>query len=179
MEAAAKLRYLRQSPRKVRLVADALRGLTVAKAEAHLRFTSKAAAVPLLKLLISAVANAEHNFQLKKDNLFIKEIRVDQGPALKRWKPRAFGRASGIRKETTHVILILGEIKPTAIKSKTTKEKSPLASAQVVNSLAEVKTSILDDNPETEAPKHEHKTASPHRVPGEKGKKRFFSRKSG
>ena len=180
MEAFAKLRYLRQSPRKVRLVADAIRGLAVLKAESKLKFAPQSAAVPLLKLLNSAIANAEHNFQMKKDNLFIKEIRVDQGPALKRWKSRAFGRASGIRKETSHIIIVLGELKPTVgQKTNSTEKKSSLPAAQVVNSLSDIKQSILDDEKDTGHERKEGHGAKGQKSPGEKGKKRFFSRKSG
>ena len=180
MEAVAKLRYLRQSPRKVRLVADAIRGLNISKAESKLKFAAEYAAVPLLKLLNSAVANAEHNFQMKKENLFIKEIRVDMGPALKRWKPRAFGRASAIRKETSHITILLGEIKPTTEKSASKKdEKAKIPAAKIVNSLDEVKQSILDDDKETDQKHPDNKGKSGQKTPIEKGKKRFFNRKSG
>ncbi len=184
MEAFAKLRYLRQSPRKVRLVADAIRGLAVLKAESKLKFAPQYAAVPLLKLLNSAVANAEHNFKMKKDNLFIQEIRVDMGPALKRWKPRAFGRASGIRKETSHITVVLGELKPTVDKKISHDEKETrLPAAKIVNSLSDVKQSILDDKKDTEH-EHEHEKEAGYgqrgpKSPAQKGKKRFFSRKSG
>jgi large subunit ribosomal protein L22 len=180
MDAVAKLRHLRQSPRKVRLVADAIRGLTVSKAESKLKFAAQYAAVPLLKLLNSAVANAEHNFQMKKENLFIKELRVDMGPALKRWKPRAFGRASAIRKETSHITLLLGEIKPSAEKTISKKEaKDKMPDAKVVNSLDEVKQSILDEDRETDQKHSDNKNKSGQKTPIEKGKKRFFNRKSG
>ncbi|HRY63685.1 MAG TPA: 50S ribosomal protein L22, partial [Patescibacteria group bacterium] len=144
-----------------------------------LKFASKSAAVPLLKLLNSAIANAEHNFQMKKDNLFIKEIRVDMGPALKRWKPRAFGRASGIRKETSHILIILGEVKPTAEKAKSKKDTPSVAAAKIVNSLDEVKGSVLDEDKDSDQKKHEGHDRSGSKGVGEKGKKRFFNRKSG
>ena len=107
MEVKAQLKYLRQSPRKVRLVADTVRGKSISEATAKLRFASKTAASPLQKLLASAVANAQHNFKLDKGNLFIKSIRVDQGSVLKRYRPRAFGRAAPIRKKTSHITIIL------------------------------------------------------------------------
>lgn len=109
MEVKAKLRYLRMSPRKVRLVIDSVRGLDVGAAESQLRFIPKAAAKPVLKLLASAIANAEHNFNLNKSNLYIKEIRVDDGPTLKRWMPKAMGRADTIRKRSSHINLVLDE----------------------------------------------------------------------
>ncbi len=107
------------SPRKVRLVVDAVRGLPVGAAETRLQFLPKLAAEPVLKLLRSAIANAEHNFHLKKEDLVIKTLVVDQGPTIKRSRPRAFGRAAPIRKRTSHITLVLADEKPaTAAKSK-------------------------------------------------------------
>jgi len=120
MEVTARLKYLRKSPPKVRLVVDMIRGLTAEAAEHQLTFLNKGATDPILKLLKSAVANAENNFELKKDNLFIKKITVDQGPTLKRWKARAFGRASEIRKRSSHITIVLDELKETKPKKKTT-----------------------------------------------------------
>ena len=109
MEVTAKARFIRMSPRKVRLVADLIRGLDVDKAEVQLNFSVKAAARPVLKLLRSAIANAEHNHKLEHDNLFVKVITVDGGPMLKRWRARAFGRAAPIRKRTSHINIVLSE----------------------------------------------------------------------
>ena len=92
MEIKAKLKYLKISPRKVRLVVDVIRGMEVVKALEQLQFINKRAARPVAKLINSAVANAEHNFELEKNNLYIKEIKVDEGATLHRWKPRARGR---------------------------------------------------------------------------------------
>ncbi|MBI3626640.1 50S ribosomal protein L22 [Candidatus Uhrbacteria bacterium] len=103
----AKLRYLRMSPRKTRLVVDVIRGSKVAMAQAQLKVMSKAAAMPVLKLLNSAIANAEHNFKLDKKNLFVKTIMVDGGPVLKRSTPKAFGRATPIHRRTSHITIIL------------------------------------------------------------------------
>lgn len=111
MEVKAKLRYLRIAPRKVRLVADLIRGKEVEEAERILNFTIKKAAKPILKLLKSAIANAKHNFGLKKANLFIKKITVDEGPKQKKVFPRARGRADIIQKKTSHVTIVLDEIK--------------------------------------------------------------------
>ncbi|MGE4554641.1 MAG: 50S ribosomal protein L22 [Candidatus Paceibacterota bacterium] len=110
MEVKAVLRYLRISPRKVRLVANLIKGKTVKEAENSLRVLKKRAREPLLKLLKSAVSNAKHNFNLSPENLFISELRVDEGPALKRWMPRARGSASLIKKRSSHVYLVLKEI---------------------------------------------------------------------
>jgi len=123
MEVKASLKYLRISPRKVRLVADLIKGLSVKVAEANLLHVSKRSSNPLLKLLKSAVANAEHNFGLDKNNLFIRAIRVDEGPALKRWRPRARGAAFSIKKRTSHIFLTLKEIKETKEKKGKVKEE--------------------------------------------------------
>jgi len=137
MKSRAKLRYLRQSPRKVRLVADLIRGLDVKVAQNQLRFLNKKATLPVLKLLESAIANAENNFQLQKDNLYIQEIRVDQGPTLGRWMPKAFGRATPIRKKTSHITIILSE-KIETIKEDKKDKKDKIKKAKVVSSLDEV-----------------------------------------
>ncbi len=109
MDVNAKARYVRMSPRKVRLVVDLIRGMTVAEARSQLKFMKKAAAEPVLKLLNSAVANAEHNFNLDTLELYVKEIKADGGPVLGRWRARAFGRAAPIRKRTTHISIIVSE----------------------------------------------------------------------
>ncbi len=106
----AKLKYTRTSPRKVRLVADLIRGKKVSEAETLLQFTIKSSAEPILKLLKSAIANAEHNFNLKKENLYIAEIKVDGGPIIKRFRPRARGSAFPIQKKTSHISISLKEV---------------------------------------------------------------------
>ncbi|MBI2451381.1 MAG: 50S ribosomal protein L22 [Parcubacteria group bacterium] len=108
-EVKAQLNSLRMSPRKVRLVVDLLRGLDAGQAKSVLRFVVKKTAKPLLKLLNSATANAEHNFGLNKNNLYVSEIKVDAGRTLKRFRPRAFGRASAIGKRTSKISLVLKE----------------------------------------------------------------------
>lgn len=105
----AYLKNYRQSPRKVRLVADLIRGKKVEEAEAMLDFTPKRATQKLKKLLSSAVANALHNFDASKEKLYIKEIRVDKGVTLHRFRPRAMGRSAPINKRTSNIILVLGK----------------------------------------------------------------------
>jgi len=127
MDVIAKARFIRVAPRKVRLVVDTVRGLSVATAEFKLQHINKAAALPILKLLRSAMANAEHNFKLDKTTLYISKITADQGPALKRYRPRAFGRASLIKKQMTHITIILSEKqpeKPAKKEKKSVKEKT-------------------------------------------------------
>ena len=127
MEVRAKAKHIRMSPRKVRLVVDIVRGLAVVKAINQLRFTTKKAVLPIKKLIESAIANAENNYDLKSDNLFVKEIRVDEGATMKRWMPRARGRATPIRKRTSHVSLILGELVDSGdVKAKKTKIEAPV-----------------------------------------------------
>lgn len=109
MDIHASLRSLRMSPRKVRLVIDTIRGLAVTDADTRLSFLNKAAALPVQKLLRSAIANAEHNFKLNRDQLFVKTITADGGQTIKRSRPRAFGRGAPIRKRTTHINIVLAD----------------------------------------------------------------------
>ncbi len=109
MEARAQLRYARLSPRKTRLVVDMVRGKGVQEALNILNFSPQKAAGVLSKLVSSAVANAEQKGVADVDRLVVATITVDQGPALKRFMPRAQGRATKIRKPTSHVTVILNE----------------------------------------------------------------------
>ena len=99
----AKLSQYQQSPRKVRLVTDAVKDKSVNEALRSLQFMTKRAAKPVAKLIRSAVANAENNDGKRRDNLKIENITVDQGPTLKRFRPRAHGRATSIKKRTAHI----------------------------------------------------------------------------
>lgn len=105
----AKARYIRMSPRKVRLVIDVVRGLPVAEAVRKLEMMPQSAVRPVLKVIQSAAANGENNLKLKKDDLYIKSVVADQGPTLKRWRARAMGRAAMIRKRTTHITVVLSD----------------------------------------------------------------------
>lgn len=110
MEVKANLKHLRIAPRKTRLVAGLIRGLDVNKAINQLKFANKKSAEPILKLLNSAIANAVNNYDLDKNNLTIKEIRVEDGKTLKRWMPKAHGRATVVRKRMSHIYIILSEL---------------------------------------------------------------------
>ena len=110
-QAKAIARTVRIAPRKVRLVVDLIRGKQVGEAVAILRHTPKAASPVVEKVLKSAVANAEHNYELDVNNLVVSEIFVDEGPTLKRFRPRAQGRASAINKRTSHITLVVSEKK--------------------------------------------------------------------
>ena len=105
----AKLNYLRMSPRKVRAVADLVKGISVNEAEAQLLHERRRPSKPLLKLLRSAVANAKNSKQLSSDNLLVESFRVDQAPMMKRYLPRARGMATPIQKKASHVTLVLTE----------------------------------------------------------------------
>jgi large subunit ribosomal protein L22 len=109
MAARARLRMLRMAPRKVRAVADQVRGKNVQQAVDLLTFCPRGAARPLLKLVKSAVANAEQKGGMDVDNLYIKELMVDQGPTMRRWMPRARGMATQILKRTSKVSVTLEE----------------------------------------------------------------------
>ena len=109
MGPSAQLRWLRISPRKVRLVVDMIRGRPVEEAINVLAFSDKAAALPVSKLLKSAVANADDRGNFNLDKLVIETAFVNEGPTWRRWLPRAMGRATRIRKRTSHVTLVLGE----------------------------------------------------------------------
>lgn len=111
METSAKLKFARMSPRKARLVVDMVRGLPVQEALNTLRFSPQRAAGVVGNLVSSAVANAEQKGVSDVDRLYIKQIFVDQGPVLKRFIPRAMGRASRIRKPTSHITVVLDEKK--------------------------------------------------------------------
>jgi len=109
MTAKAIARYVRISPRKVREVVDLIRGKSVNEALAILKFTPKRASVPVAKVIRSAAANAEHNYDMDRDNLYIAAAYVDQGPTWKRIRPRAYGRANIIRKKTSHITIVVEE----------------------------------------------------------------------
>lgn len=168
MEASAKLRFLRMSPRKVRLVCDIIRGMDAEEAQNQLRFLRKKAAKPVLKLLESAMANAENNFKLKRDNLFIKKITADEGPSLKRWRPRAFGRVSEIKKRSSHITIILGEYKVTPKKKLAKAKKSEPAAKKEVRPIVELEKIKKEAKGREEAK----------RAPAEQKKKSFLSFKN-
>ncbi len=105
----ARAKYIRIAPRKVRLVVDLIRGKSVNEAFAILRFTPRGASPVVEKVLKSAVANAENNHNMDVSKLFVKEVFVDPGPTLKRFHPRAQGRAYSIMKRTSHITVVVAE----------------------------------------------------------------------
>jgi large subunit ribosomal protein L22 len=147
MTVRAQAKWVRMSARKARLVLDHIRGRTVPEARTILAFTPRAAATEIEKVLRSAVANAEANHGLDGDELVVETAYADEGPTLKRWRPRARGRVNRIRKRTCHVTLVLAEVpepiaprrraatkasaeKESTVESKPTRSKKPKASSR-------------------------------------------------
>jgi large subunit ribosomal protein L22 len=112
MEARASARYVRVTPRKARRVVDVVRGMKADEAAATLRFAPQAAAEPVRKVIESAVANAVHNLQGDADALWVAQAYVDEGPTLKRFRPRAQGRAYRINKRTSHITVVVESREP-------------------------------------------------------------------
>lgn len=109
--ARATARMVRIAPRKARLVIDSIRGKDAAEAISILRFTNRGAAEAVEKVLMSAIANAEHNYDMNVEDLVIKEAYANEGPTLKRFRPRAQGAASKINKRTSHITVVVSEKK--------------------------------------------------------------------
>lgn len=109
MEAKAIAKYVRVSPRKMRFICDMVRGRSVDEALSILKFTPNKGAKILEKVVKSAAANAENNFDMNRDNLFVLEVYSNQGPTLKRWRPRSKGRAFKILKRTSHIGVVVKE----------------------------------------------------------------------
>lgn len=109
MEAKAIAKYVRMSPRKARLVANLIKGKNIQEAEAILRYTPNKASRVLKKVLLSAAANAENNLELDRDTLYVKSAIIDQGPSIKRIKPRAQGRADRMVHRTSHVTVVVAQ----------------------------------------------------------------------
>jgi large subunit ribosomal protein L22 len=118
----AQLRFYRMGPKKMRLIADLIRGKRVERAQAVLSLLNKKGAKPVLKLLNSAVANAKHNHNIANEGLIVKTIMVDGGPVLKRFMPKAHGRATPVRERTSHVKLVLEQLPVKVKKEKVTKK---------------------------------------------------------
>lgn len=139
VKARAVGKYIRIAPRKVQQVAELIRGAAVADAVNTLRFTTKASSKAVLKVLNSAVANARQNAKLGEANLYVSEVYVDQGPTLKRFRPRAMGRATRIRKRASHITIVVAEqpekkvtkVKEAAKAAKVTKVKKAAKATKV------------------------------------------------
>ena len=169
MEVQAKAKWVRTSPRKVRLVARTLRNLPVSEALVACSFMPKAAARDLAKVIRSAQANAENNFNLVRDDLVIKDIRVEPGPMLKRGQPRAMGRLFSIFKRTSHITAIV-EDRPGAVRRRTAAlprapqpaaRPTPTSNAAAAARAAAATQSATTESDEREAPKPKRGKAEP------------------
>ena len=181
MPVIAKLNYLRISPRKVRLVADLIRGKSVGEAQSILSFTVKAPAQPVLKLLKSAVNSAKNNFQLEESNLYISKITVDEGPKYKRFFPRARGQAYEIQKKTSHITIVLDELRssPHFAAARVLNEvvKKPRKRVKKGKEAAVKSSEVVEKIQKTEKPKFAPR-AEMQRPRVEKGLRRIFRRKA-
>lgn len=167
-EIKSKLNYLRIAPRKVRVVADLIKGLPVEEAEAQLLLNSRRPSKQLLKALRSSMANAKNNFKIDENSLYVKNIRVDKGPVLKRMMPRAMGRGTLIEKKMSHVTIILEKKeKPTPPRFIITREKPKTEEKK------KTKSEKASDQKKTEK---EEKSKVPTQKEG--AFKKFFRRKS-
>jgi large subunit ribosomal protein L22 len=176
MEVQAKAKWVRTSPRKVRLVAQTLRDLPVSEALVACSFMPKAAARDVAKVIRSAQANAENNFNLVKDDLVIKEIRVEPGPMLKRGQPRAMGRLFSIFKRTSHITAVV-EDRPGVIKRRAALPRAPQPGSRSVPTpaaaaaarAAAVSQPATTESDEVEAPAKSKKAKPEPKREGSKG----------
>ena len=126
-------RFIRMSSKKLRLVAGLIRGAQTDVALDQLRFANKKAAEPIAKLLKSAIASAVNDYELDKHNLFVKEIRIDEGGMLKRWTPKAHGSATPIRRRLSHINITVGELKDSGITAAKKKDiEAPISLEEMV-----------------------------------------------
>lgn len=175
VEIKASLNNLRMAPRKVRLTANLVKGMKVLRAKAQLAFLIKKPAPLILKLLNSAVAGAKHNFSIEENNLFIKNIIVESGATLKRWLPRAMGRASAIRKRTCSIKLILAEIRPGAAKKKAALKTEILKEEEIMPEIKKKEETWIE--PEKELKPKGVPPAKPYGA-SSKSKEKNFSRQT-
>lgn len=181
MKYTAKLNYIRIAPRKMRLLADLIRGKKVNKAMILLDFNLKKGGVPIKKLLAQAIANAKDNSesgkQLDASLLYISKITVDEGPKLKRWRARARGRAARILKKTSHITVILDEIKGEEKKKKVIRKSAEKKVQKIEKAKKEEKESKVEEKKkiQTFKPEKREKLRPAKEI---KGFKRVFRRKA-
>jgi large subunit ribosomal protein L22 len=170
MEVQAQARWVRTSPRKLRLVAMPLRGLPVAEALTACQFMPKSAARDVAKVIRSAQANAEHNFNLVKDDLVLKEIRIEPGPMMKRGQPRAMGRLFSIFKRTSHIIAVV-EDRPGTVKRRRPAPPRPAPAAAAPAPAAPARAQAPRAEPKPKAEKAAPKKEAPAKPKTEAKKK--------
>lgn len=185
MQVTARVNNLRMTPRKIRLVTGLVKGMDAKQAQSQLRFMNKKAAAIVLKLLNSGLANAKHNFNLSEDNFYISSLQVEAGPSLKRWLPRAMGRATPILKRTCNISLILEEKEPSKEIVGGAKKKPKIEKAKKVEKETTEtekpfveKEEIISVVPEAREEKRKTTFFPKSFGASEQSKKRFFSRQT-
>jgi large subunit ribosomal protein L22 len=177
-EVKAFARFIHVSPRKLRLVADLVRRLQVDSALEQLRFSSKKASLPLAKAINSAIANAEHNHNLNKENLYIKTLTIDGGPVYERYAPRAQGRAFVERKRTSHISVVLEAREHSKKKGRSIFSRSP-KTTEVVEPKKVNQTEAGDVADKKQKPVMPGKADEKMKQQKISLKRRLFNRKSG
>ncbi|MDO8486091.1 MAG: 50S ribosomal protein L22 [Candidatus Staskawiczbacteria bacterium] len=147
MQVTVKLKHLRVTARKAREVVDLIRGKKATDAKISLSFATRKSAVPILKLLNSAIASAKHDFQIQEDNLYVSKTTVDEGPTLKRWHAMSRGRAYPIMKRSSHITIILSEINP--VKDNLTNDDNKLIKTKTEPKIKKNKSVSLKQKPKT------------------------------
>lgn len=181
VEVKAFARYIHVSPQKLRLVSNLVKKVPVDQALEQLKFSSRSAALPLAKAINSAIANAVHNHDFKKEDMFVKSITIDQGPMFKRFTPRAQGRAFMIRKRTSHINVVLEEKKRTVKSKRMIFLKSEPAGERTKEDKTKVKeqASKVEDSEKIQKPWIQPKPREKMKKSLVDLKRRLFNRKSG
>jgi large subunit ribosomal protein L22 len=161
----AQVRHLRVSAYKAREVLDLIRGLHVDDADGVLEFTDRAVATEIRKVLASAVANAEHNDEIDPNELYVSACYADEGPTLKRWRPRARGRATRIRKRTCHITLIVSRMDPKKLEQRRARTEAAVGRGGVRRDAAEARRARVAKSQAARAAReaeHDHDHEGPH-----------------
>ena len=161
----AQVRHLRVSPYKAREVLDLIRGLHVDDADGVLEFTDRAVATEIRKVLAAAVANAEHNDEIDPSELYVSACFADEGPTLKRWRPRARGRATRIRKRTCHITLIVSRMDPKKLEQRRSRTEAAVGRGGVRRDVAEARRARVAKSRAARAEReaeHDHDHEGPH-----------------
>jgi large subunit ribosomal protein L22 len=161
----ASVRYLRVSAYKAREVLDLIRGLHVDDADGVLEFTDRAVAIDIRKVLASAVANAEKNDEIDPNELYVSACYADEGPTLKRWRPRARGRATRIRKRTCHITIIVSRMEPKQLEQRRARTEAAVGRGGVRRDAAEARRARVAKSRAARAERehdHDHDHEGPH-----------------
>jgi large subunit ribosomal protein L22 len=161
----AQVRYLRVSAYKAREVLDLIRGLHVDDADGVLEFTDRAVAIDIRKVLASAVANAEKNDEIDPNELYVSACYADEGPTLKRWRPRARGRATRIRKRTCHITIIVSRMEPKQLEQRRARTEAAVGRGGVRRDAAEARRARVAKSRAARAERehdHDHDHEGPH-----------------